>query len=670
MMEGRTMKNIMKFWALAFCSVVFAVSCEKETEIVGESESIVKAAGTYTIEFPTDPGSKVSLASDGKTAWEAGDQIFIHGQKVGVSGDKYYSRIVTLKAEDISADGKTATFQLDEIVVTEGWRTTGYKANLFAAYPASAVASFADGTSWYYSTAFSTTDVLLLGGTNDSSVNDGNTFTFTNLSGVLSFVVDGDFDSCEFYGNGGSEVIGYDVFAVRVDTESAFGDKNKIPYNGGSGGVGFSGAKTSITASVVADGTTENRIYFPGGVDLASGFTIKFLKGGVEQKRVSTATAKNIACGKYLKLGDITSHLFTYVPPAEHNATSPAIAGAEDLSATAAGPANSYIVYANVPSNAGKVFKFKAVKGNSSANVGAISSVSILWETYNCETDVIANSVVLEADFDKQASNDYYEICFKMPSTLHAGNALIAAKDEGGNILWSWHIWVPETTITTGTYGISTETLMSRNLGALVDTEAVEADVDARSFGLFYQWGRKDPFIGSKRLNSSSQAPCAGTTKSVSATQYTIAQSIANPTTFVGYKGDWMTPEDRTLWTEGGNKSIYDPCPPGYRVPQRNSSDALWSKVTELDPSYGWEPNSTYGWWKLGTAVFPFAGYIDYDGGGVSHAYDRTRIWNAHKSQEAYAYDQQIWYESGAWKSEPGWQHRTACGNSVRCVVE
>ncbi len=644
------MKKVYMILAAALAAATI-LSCEKKETVIEEpTETTVK---TFTCKFApqeaADSKVAVNLAS-GKTTWEVGDEIMLHGGTDGAA-----RKLVTLTAGDISADGKTATFTVEGLDPYDR-SDVGVVSTYYAQYPASAVPS----GNLYYECRFNDTDKLLL-----AACNVGDTFEFYNLCGIISFKVAGDFDEFVFFGNN-NEAVGYDVYQARVRDD---GSGSYCNYWKPGNGSGTPAPITVLTKPVTADGTTDNFIYLPNTASFSGGFTIYFKKAGAITHYVTTTKPVTVNHGQLFPIGLIPAgKVHEYVAPSTHDATHPAIAGATDLGATAT--ANCYIVDASVASNAGKVFKFKAYKGNSTTNVGEIASVSILWETYNNESDVTANTVILEADFDKQDANDYYEICFRMPAALHAGNALIAAKDASNNILWSWHIWVPENMFTTGTYGISTETLMSRNLGALVDTEASEATVDARSFGLIYQWGRKDPFIGSKRFNSSSQAPCAGIAKSTTTSQYTIAESIANPTVFVGYKGDWMTPEDRTLWTEGGNKSIYDPCPPGYRVPQRNSSDALWSDVTALDPSYGWEPNSTYGWWKLGTAVFPFAGYIDYDGGGVSHAYDRTRIWNAHKSQEAYAYDQQIWYESGAWNSKPGWQHRTACGNSVRCVAE
>lgn len=679
------MKNGYKYSLIAVSMAVLVLSCQKNPEPKAPEEN--SNSVTLTCAFPTiidENGTKVSLGVDGKTGWEVGDKIVIYGNPSSSDDTK---RVVHEIAASEIVNPEVAVFDVDftglDVQYNSG--TEG------AYYPYTVAYPYTDGQPYYLSTGdnnygrscFQNTNQMLMAG---HVSDDKSSIILNQINAAITFSVSGDFDSYTFSGRNGTEVVGYSTFVVEMNRRALGEGQYRQKYNNG----GTTGDLTIIQGSVNGNGTAVNYIFLPANaqksgteapytydltsqryanvVYLPDGFTIKFFKGGDLKKYITSSAPLVIAPGHMINLGVLPPEaMHDYVAPSKHDATHPAIAGATDLGAS--GTANCYIVDASIDSNAGKVFKFKAYKGNSTTGVGDITSVSILWESYNNDQEVTANSVILEADFDKQSKNDYYEICFKMPTTLHAGNALIAARNVSSEIIWSWHIWVPANMFTTGDYGISSQTLMSRNLGALVDTEAGESTVDARSYGLIYQWGRKDPFLGSKRFNSSSQALISGTAKTETTSQYTVAQSIANPTTYVAYKGDWMTPEDNTLWTEGGTKSIYDPCPFGYRVPSRVSTDPLWSNVTTLNVSYGWEPNSTYGWWKLGTAVFPFAGYIDYSGGGVAHAYDRTRIWNAHKDTAGYAYDQQIWYES-VWKSEPEWQHRTACGNSVRCVAE
>ena len=327
------------------------------------------------------------------------------------------------------------------------------------------------------------------------------------------------------------------------------------------------------------------------------------------------------------------------------------------------GAANSYIV-----SEAGE-YKFWAVKGNSGIEVNP-ASVEVLWETWNNGEEVTAGSVV--ASVSVQGSY----VVFSTPETLKPGNAVIAAKDAGGVILWSWHIWVPETEIVTANYDIYPAPMMDRNLGALVAATA-DAAATVESFGLTYQWGRKDPFPGPKAVNSSSNATVAGvavTTKPGNGTteescMSSVEDAIANPTV-LGFtqNGDWLPAElaDNTLW-QNEVKTMYDPCPPGYRVPARDTESAFHS--SDLSTATGWQDNAANYWFALGDplAVFPFAGYRDdYSPGGLTHAYDRAVYWTAYSSQAAKAYYVNVRSGSAHARAEAG---KSRAG-SVRCVAE
>ena len=325
------------------------------------------------------------------------------------------------------------------------------------------------------------------------------------------------------------------------------------------------------------------------------------------------------------------------------------------------GAANSYIV-----TEAGE-YKFWAVKGNSGIVVDP-ATVEVLWETWNNAEEVAANSVVASVSL----SGSY--VVFSTPETLKPGNAVIAAKDAGGVILWSWHIWVPETEIVTADYGIYPAPMMDRNLGALVAATA-DAAAPVESFGLTYQWGRKDPFPGPKAVKSGDNATVAGVAVSTKPGNGTTAEScmtveeaIANPTV-LGFtqNGDWLPAElaDNTLW-QNEVKTMYDPCPPGYRVPARDTESAFHS--SDLSTATGWQDNAANNWFALGDplAVFPYAGYRDdYSPGGMTHAYDRGAYWTAYASQAPKAYYVNVRSGSAHARAEAG---KSRAG-SVRCVA-
>ena len=242
---------------------------------------------------------------------------------------------------------------------------------------------------------------------------------------------------------------------------------------------------------------------------------------------------------------------------------------ATDLSSSAT--ANCYIV-----SKPG-IYKFKTVKGNSSVSIGEVTSCTILWESFGTSVKPDCWSLISATCF-----NDNY-IAFQIPDSFKEGNAVIAAKDKEDNILWSWHIWLtdrPKEQI----YYNNAGTMMDRNLGA---TSATPGDVCA--LGLMYQWGRKDPFLGSSSISENTiAASTISWPKSVtsSISMGTIDYSIANPTTFIdgpswsGTNYDWYytgnESTDDTRWLS--TKTIYDPCPAGWRVPD-GGSEGVWSKA-------------------------------------------------------------------------------------------
>lgn len=218
---------------------------------------------------------------------------------------------------------------------------------------------------------------------------------------------------------------------------------------------------------------------------------------------------------------------------------------AEDLSVY--GTANSYII------PAAGVYKFKAVKGNSDELLEGAVSADILWTTFGT-TDIPRSGEIVT----KVSYSDGYLTLF-VPSPLKEGNALVAVRNAEGTILWSWHIWLvnfdPDATAQTYQSGA---VMMDRNLGAT----SVQ-DQDPKAFGLLYQWGRKDPAVGAGELNQSIFAQ----TYPADIIQYkwesgSLEYSIQNPTVVIG-ESTWNI--DNTLWTSA--KTIYDPCPIGWRVP-------------------------------------------------------------------------------------------------------
>lgn len=237
------------------------------------------AAGDYTLLLP-------DLTGFPKTAWEAGDQIYFHGNYAP------NAQVITLKAGDISDGGKKATVHLDESLMEFQCAPDG----IYAAYPAQAVLkgdSLMDSDSEY--TEWN--QVLL------QAYLDKDHFSFRNLTAMMKFTVSGGYDS---YALASVERDGVRVTGYKADITS---EKESISsYT--TDGYPF------LYGTPVSDGSAANCIFLPGGKKFKKGFTIYFGKDGVYDKVYSNDQATTIQPGDVLDLGDISASLSDYAGPA------------------------------------------------------------------------------------------------------------------------------------------------------------------------------------------------------------------------------------------------------------------------------------------------------------------------------------------------------------------
>lgn len=284
-----------------------------------------------------------------------------------------------------------------------------------------------------------------------------------------------------------------------------------------------------------------------------------------------------------------------------------------DLSA--AGTTNCYLVQ-----QAGD-YKFKAVIGNTDATVGNVKAVEVLWESFGTDEKPNIGDLIASASF----KNGY--ICFSTPENFRNGNAVIAAKNSKGIILWSWHIWCAEEGWQEQEYYNDAGTMMDRNLGA---TSATPGDVG--TLGLMYQWGRKDPFMGSSSISSSVLALSTGTWNIASGGSTTKAEE--NPMMFYTSMslpdGSWAS-----------TKTAYDPCPYGWRVPD-GGEDGIWAKATGSSSGipFIFDNGGMNLTGKLGDGDvrYPLVGYRFDSSGVLSSVGHYGRYWTCYQSGNCVGY--------------------------------
>ena len=262
-----------------------------------------------------------------------------------------------------------------------------------------------------------------------------------------------------------------------------------------------------------------------------------------------------------------------------------------DLSAAGTQTANCYVVKTT---DANKWYRFKAtIRGNGAETPAQISytgavipandriaptNAALVWETREGGTSPTL-------DYVGYSKNGY--IVFKLGKASE-GNVVVAAKN-GTATLWSWHIW---TTAAFDRNGIKVQTyetrprnglapyaditkrefkMMDRNLGAASGKATKVAEEAIKTYGVYFQFGRKDPFPaagvmtrtndadivpvydanGNKILKNSNQIKNSTITKGIdqAAVKLQLAYVVENPLMFI------LRDDDDKLAIYGGDSA-------------------------------------------------------------------------------------------------------------------
>jgi len=387
------------------------------------------------------------------------------------------------------------------------------------------------------------------------SFEDGNTLSLQNITSIIKFsLTRTDISYVTFNADDGTDINGDGTLIVYFDGDDI--DEVSFPDDDIS--------RTKIRVNTGGAGT----FYISTLPCTINGFSLKYYSS-TGALLGETVTNKKLTLGvaEIINLGVLDSRV-----------TTPA---AIDLSAS--GTANSYIA-----SKRDQLYTFNAlVKGNSTEPLNKPRKVRVLWESFGSSEQPSVGDVISYVSFDKTSGNVSF-----IP--YRDGNAVIAVKDaDDEEILWSWHIWVCHgfnPVATEHVYNNSAGTMMDRNLGAI---SATPGSVGA--LGLMYEWGRKDPFLAGESITTNVLAKSTAVwPDSITPGKETgtIAYSVLNPMTYFNIAvndefpwnwGDWLYEGtgpgqvDNTRWQS--TKTMYDPCPYGWRVPDRS----VWSIAMGAD---------------------------------------------------------------------------------------
>lgn len=258
-------------------------------------------------------------------------------------------------------------------------------------------------------------------------------------------------------------------------------------------------------------------------------------------------------------------------------------------------PANCYV--ATEPQTR---YIFNPMVGGSNTPLET-AEVKLLWQT--------SESLVKYVDFRDGVASFYIDEDRYNEDKVVPGNALIGAYNADGEIIWSWHIWVTNNNPAENIITLGGATVMNVNLGADCNSNASTDDADIYgSYGMYYQWGRKEPFVGPKSYDfaGNNNATMYNDENYEVALSYvesteeqgSVAWATANPLSLIkGAKdndNDWLyNQHDNELWCVD-RKTEYDPCPYGWRVADASVFASLTLNTTydamsweELQPLYG-----------------------------------------------------------------------------------
>ena len=266
-----------------------------------------------------------------------------------------------------------------------------------------------------------------------------------------------------------------------------------------------------------------------------------------------------------------------------------------------------------------------------------------------------------------------------------AGNAVVAMK-VNGEIYWSWHIWCTDynPNLKEGQQELNGFVWMDRNLGATYNKYNEEGGI--KSKGFLYQWGRKDLFPPTKGWEKTESDEdlynLAGEIITFSKVPVevfnNIPNSVHNSMSFYTSEESWYTNakgtyrrNDLSLWnSKVGKKTIFDPCPDGWRVPvgKDGEYESPWEQakknVTPLVRYKGFSLKGIYypaaGYRELLTGNMPNNSFLDnalYWAGNIPSLYRQPSIMR-YTLIDSTGYSFSI---SVAWDDY---------GGSVRCVKE
>ena len=620
-------RHILTIFALSF--VFGSCSNYEETDVIPESLQTESIIGIL------NPLSRTSLDLSRNVVWNSGDRIRIFGESVP-AGAVYTTT---------SDNTRTGIFlpEEEQSVVNDAVR--------YAVYPADAASGTLAATSLevdFSALAEQSYYSALGGGTGISTLpmiarSEDKAFSFQNLCGGVLLQLN-DYQSLGIKiktvvmtAADGKQIAG----TASVDLESGAialgsdGDHSSVTVNCGDGANISSGGDLSKNAGFI--------LFLPAATYDGLEFVLTDTEGRCYE--IATRQSVTVTAGVVTPLQALPLTIYY----GSSNCYWTSGAGSVEIDVT------PYYTFS-------EKFEHENLKclNESGAVAGLPTQARIVWQQAATDEsgDVISTPTLDHATL-------------RVPTTGKKGNAVVAVCDSEGTILWSYHIWVSEAEdIAWKNEALGNFHMLDRNLGATSTTQK-----DPNAYGLFYQWGRKDPLARNLAAARPTGNPYESETSSLEQTLEataetgTIAYAIQHPDTRLLAATDWLVAgRIHGLWgnangtiEEGtGVKTIFDPCPAGYRVPE----ELAYAGLTDKDKG---NCNDQYGHMfdvdgAGTTSYFPTAGYLEKNKDVIKYLEYRGYLWtNVPGETGAYYF-----YYNNANLNRAGLDRAAGC--PIRCI--
>jgi len=407
-------------------------------------------------------------------------------------------------------------------------------------------------------------------------------------------------------------------------------------------------------------------------------------------RSVHTQTLRNAADGSCnLAAGKETANCYVIQAPGTY--TFPLVYG-NALNSDGSINTNSYNSATFVDHNGIQINSPYIYSTNNNANIPY--DACLVWQ--DAPQLVKPSSVQLTSDkHNIQFTIDRKNIC--------QGNCVIAVRDQNQNIMWSWHIWVTDHSMSNTKSVINQDGIISKLMevplgwcdedvrvydprtfhitvkqsetgGQTATANVLQLTADSTySYGInapFYQWGRKDPMLPSNGIGN--------VDKPYYDNQYTftivgdgVATNVAIMHPNIMYvSNSWSSNNSLEFWNKGNSvstynnnqvyKTIYSPSPTGFVEPKSaiftgfTYSGANSGSVSGFNVSgsfnKGWnfysQPNSS------GTTILFYAfGWRSWNSGQVGLVNNRGNYWSSGPARDLYFDSGNVWPQYGDLRS-------------------